>query len=323
MIFASIFRPLSLVLSSAAILNAALLAQAQAPGSVRGIVENRNGQPVAGATVTLVALDSSDVRYETITDDTGHFQQLDLSPGQYSLNAFKDEIGDQIFRVLVHPASSVAVYFRLEEGQTAAPWLRVRQDRQDMAEVFAAGVRANRVGEFEDAIEQFEAALKLTPTCVDCYFNIGVSYSRLNRFSEAEASYRRALQVRPDYNPAYYGLADVFVKQDRPEDAAAAREEANRIAVRTLAAGRAFAQDTLGRGIDSWNSGRLTDALRQFQAAQEADPALAAVHYWLGLAHNAAGNSARARRAWSRYLGAAPDGEYAESTRQRLVEAQH
>ena len=309
-----------LLLSASTILNAALLAQAPAFGSIKGRVENRNGQPVAGATVTLVALTNDAVHYETFTDDTGYFQHQGLLTGQYSVNAFKEEVGDQIFRILVHPESSVEIYFRLEAGRRASPWLRMQQDRQEIAEVFAAGVRANRAGDFEYAIEQFGAVIRLTPTCVDCYFNIGLSYSRLGRFSEAESSYKRALQIRPDYAPAYYGLADVFNRQGRPEDAAAARGEANRIAVSTLAADRALAQDALGRGIDFWNAGEITNAFGQFNAAREANPALVAVHYWLGLVNEATGETSEARRAWSRYLGADPNGEYAENARQRLIE---
>ena len=316
----SIVRRLVLLLSASAILNAALLAQAPSFGSIRGRVEDGNGHPVAGATVTLVALTSEDIHYETVTDGTGNFQQQDLLAGQYSVNAFKDEVGDQIFRILLHPESSVEVYFRLEAGRRASPWLRMQQDRQEIAEVFAAGVQANRAGDFEYAIEQFGAVLRLTPTCVDCYFNIGLAYSRLDRFSEAESSYRRALQIRSDYAPAYYGLAEGFTRQDRPEDAAAARGEANRIAVSSLAADRALAQDALGRGIDFWNAGDITNAFTQFHAAREANPALVAVHYWLGLAHGATGEASEARRAWSRYLGADPNGEYAGNARQRLIE---
>ena len=87
-----------------------------------------------------------------------------------------------------------------------------------------------------------------------------------------------------------------------------------------MAADRALAQDALGRGIDFWNAGDTTNAFTQFHAAREANPALVAVHYWLGLAHEATGEASEARRAWSRYLGADPNGEYAENARQRLIE---
>ena len=278
-----------------------------------------DGEPVAAATVTLVPLETQDQGIETVTDAAGRFRWVDLAPGQYSVSAGRAELGDQIFRVLVHPAGSVDVRFVLEAGRSAAPWLRALRDDQTAAAAFAAGVRANREGNYDDAIALFESVLQVTPTCVDCHFNIGVSLSRLNRYADAEAAYRQALDIRPDYAPAHYGLADVFTRQDRSEEAAAARSEANRIAVRRLATGRARARETLGRGIETWDSGNVGGALRLFREASETDPALADPHYWLGLAYEASGDRARARRSFARYLGAAPNGEHAGVARERLA----
>ena len=264
-------------------------AHAQTTGTVRGIVTDRNGQPVPGATVSLEALAAGE-RLETSTDDTGHFQHTGLTPGQYSATADKDVIGGQVFRVLVHPGGSVDIRFVLEPGRTPAPWMGVRPGTQARAAAFEAGVRASRAGDFEDAIAQFEAVLQVMPTCVDCLFNIGVSYGRLDRFGDAEAAFRDALRIRSDYAAAYYGLADIYFRQNRTEEAATARGDANRIAVSSLAAGRARAQDTLNRGIAFWNSDNVEDAVRQFREALETDVTLVESYYWLGLAYEAGGD---------------------------------
>jgi tetratricopeptide (TPR) repeat protein len=294
-------------------------AGSQSTGSIHGRVTTGDGRPVAGATVTLVSLEAQESGIETVTDMNGRFSEVDLAPGQYSVSAGKTDLGDQIFRVLVHPAGSVDVRFVLEAGRTAAPWLRALRDDETAAAAFAAGVRANRDGNYDDAIVQFETVLQVTPACVDCHFNIGVSHSRLNRYADAEAAYRRAIAIRSDYAPAHYGLADIFNRQNRPEAAAAARGEANRIAVRRLAAGRAGARETLTRGIAVWDSGNVGDALRLFREAAETDPTLADAHYWLGLAYEANGDPAGARRSFARYLGAAPNGAHAGVARRRAA----
>ena len=291
---------------------------AQTTGTVRGIVTDRNGQPVPGATVSLEALAAGE-RLETSTDDTGHFRHTGLRPGHYSATADKDVIGGQVFRVLVHPGGSVDIRFVLEPGRAPAPWLRVRPGSQARAAAFEAGVRASRAGDFEDAIAQFETVLQMMPTCVDCHFNIGVSYGRLDRFGDAEAAFRDALRIRPDYGAAYYGLADIYSKQNRTAEAAAARGEANRIAVSSLATGRARAQDSLNRGIAFWNSDNVEDTVRQFREALETDVTLVESYYWLGLAYEAGGDPAAATQAFSRYLGAAPTGAHAGEARRRLA----
>ena len=293
-------------------------AHAQTTGTVRGMVADRAGQPVPGATVALVALSTAAGRHETSTDETGQFEQIGLTPGQYRVTADKNELGGQVFRVLVHPGGSVDVRFVLEAGRTPAAWLRDLPGNEAAA-AFWAGVRANRAGDFEEAIGQFEAALQILPVCVDCRFNIGVAYSKLGRFAEAETAFRDALRVRSDYAAAYYGLADIYTQQNRTEAAAAARGEANRIAVNALAAGRERAQDTLNRGIVFWNSDNVENAVRQFREALEADSTLAEAHYWLGLAHARIGDREAAIRALSRYLGMAPDGEHVDAARRRLT----
>ena len=275
--------------------------------------------PVAGATVSLEALAAGGERLETSTDDTGHFQHIGLTPGQYSATADKDVIGGQAFRILVHPGGSVDIRFVLEPGRRPAPWLRVRPGTQTPAAVFEAGVRASRAGDFEDAIAQFEAVLQVMPVCVDCHFNIGVSYGRLDRFEDAEAAFRDALRIRSDYAAAYYGLADIYSRQNRTEAAAAARGEANRIAVSSLAAGRARAQNALNRGIAFWSSDNVQDAVREFREALETDVTLVEPYYWLGLAYEAGGDPDAATQAFSRYLGAAPNGEHADEARRRLA----
>lgn len=292
---------------------------AQTTGTVHGIVADRNGQPVPEATVSLEALIAGGGRLETSTDGTGQFQHTGLSPGQYSVTANKESLGGQVFRVLVLPGGSVDVRFVLEAGRIPAPWLRALPGSQAGAAAFEAGVRASRAGDFENAIVQFEAVLRIVPTCVDCYFNIGVSLGRLSRHGEAEAAFRNALSIRSDFAAAYYGLAEIYSKQNRPEEAAVARGNANRIAVSSLAAGRALAQDTLNRGIAFWNSDNTEDAVRQFREALEIDATMGEPHYWLGLAYEASGDSTAATQAFSRYLGTAPGGEHADKARRRLA----
>ena len=290
---------------------------AQPSGTVHGTVSDRAGQPVYGATVSVEAPSG---RHETSSDSTGHFQHTDLPPGQYSVTAETDALGGQVFRVLVHPGGSVDVRFVLEPGRTPAPWLRALPGNRAGAAAFEAGVRANRAGDLEEAIAQFEAALRIIPTCVDCHFNIGVAYGRLDRFEDAETSFREALRIRSDYAAAYYGLADIYSRQNRLEAAAAARGEANRIAVNSLAADRVRAQDTLTRGIAFWNSGNVEDAVRQFRAALEGDTTLFESYYWLGLAYEASGERDAAADAFSRYLRSDPNGEHVDdATRRRAA----
>ncbi len=298
--------------------SSALGAHAQESGSVRGLVTGPGGDPVPEVAVAVVTLGLGTARHDATTDEHGRFEQTGLSPGHYSVSAETNDLGSQIFRVLVHAGGVTDVHFVLEAGRAAAPWLRASGDDRAAAAAFASGVQANRSGDVEQAITHFEAALRMMPSCVDCYFNIGVAYGRQGRFDDAEAAFRRALDIRSDYAPAYHGLADIFSKQNRPDDAAAARGEANRIAIRSLEASRAQARDILVRGRAFLSSGNVDDAVRQFDAALAADRTLVDAYYWLGRARDIGGDRVAASQAFARYVGAAPSGEFAEDARRRL-----
>ena len=299
-------------------LGAAAGQAAQGTGTVEGSVSGAGGQPLAGTAIVLAAL-GDDTRHETTTGGDGSFRLDAVSPGQYSVSADLAEVGGQIFRVLVQPGATVDVRFLLERGETAAPWLRGLRDDQASVAAFEAGVRANRAGNYEEAIAQFEATLRLLPACVDCRFNIGVAASRLGRFDDAEAAFNRALRVRPDYAAAYYGLADVYSRQGRDDEAAEARSAANRIAMASLAAGRARARDSLTRGIAFLENGNLENAIAELQTALGADATLNEASYWLGRAYLQQGDTDAARRSLARYVGTSPEGEHAEDARRRLA----
>jgi tetratricopeptide (TPR) repeat protein len=291
---------------------------AQDSGSVRGLVTSSGGDPVPNVAVAVVPLGLTTARHDATTDELGRFEQTGLPPGHYSVSAETDALGSQIFRILVQAGGAADVHFVLEAGRAAATWLRAPGNDRAAAAAFEAGVQANRSGDVDQAIEHFEAALRIMPSCLDCHFNIGIAYSQQEQFEAAEAAFRRALDIRADYAAAYYGLSNLYSKQNRPDEAADARSEANRITVRSLEAGRDLALERLTRGRAFLSSGNAEDAIRQFDSAVSADPTLVDAHYWLGRAHDVTGNPSAARLSFIGYLGASPGGEFAEDARRRL-----
>ncbi len=312
-------RPLWGLLAVWGLLACAFPVFAQDSGSVRGLVTSSGGDPLPNVAVAVVPLGLPTARHDATTDELGRFEQAGLPPGHYTVSAETDALGSQIFRILVQAGGAADVHFILEAGRAAATWLRAASnDRAAAAAAFEAGVQANRSGDIDQAIERFEAALRVMPSCLDCHFNIGIAYSQQERFEAAEAAFRRALDIRADYAAAYYGLSSLYSKQNRPDEAADARSEANRITVRALETAKNLARETLARGRAFLSSGNAEDAIRQFDSAVSADPTLVDAHYWLGRAHDVVGNPSAAHLAFTGYLGASPGGEFAEDARGRL-----
>ena len=102
------------------------------------------------------------------------------------------------------------------------------------------------------------------------------------------------------------------------EEAARARSQANRLAVETMALGRARARNIVSQAILFFNAGNVAEAKRRFQEAAKLDPNLAGVHYWLGVTDLAEGNQSAAESRFERYLLLAPDGRYMNEATEAL-----
>ena len=82
-------------------------------------------------------------------------------------------------------------------------------------------------GRLNDAIAQFEEALRLQPDLAAAHFNLGNAWSQMpGRLNEAIAQFEAALRLRPDYAPGWHELGlSWFSLGNMPAAAAAFREE--------------------------------------------------------------------------------------------------
>jgi tetratricopeptide (TPR) repeat protein len=135
-------------------------------------------------------------------------------------------------------------------------------------------------GRLNDAIAQYEEALRLKPGYAEVHYNLGAVWAQMpGRLNDAAAQYEAALRLKPAYVEAHYNLGVVWSQMPgRLNDAIAQYEEALR-----LKPGSAEAHNNLGL---AWSQmpGRLNDAIAQYEAALRLKPDFAEAHNNLGLA---------------------------------------
>ena len=268
--------------------------------------------------VVVVSSVGSRESEEIRTSATGQYTYAGLGSGIYTVSAVKGDLGSEFFRIRMRDSQTVTVNFALEPGRHAAAYLSEAGERDALTQLFAAGVASSRSGDRQRAVEQFLQAVEISPTCLECHFNLAIMYAQLERYADAELEFERAIVLQPDYLAAYYGLSDVYRRQGRDADATAARDEARRISLQRIDAGRVQARDTVSQGITLLNAGNLGGAIGRFEAAIALDASLAAAHYWLGVAFQRSGLVPRSRSSLQRYLQLDPNGEFAVQTRELL-----
>jgi Flp pilus assembly protein TadD len=296
---------------------AANTALTQPGGTIQGVVVDELGRPISEATIVVNGLSAGEA-VETRTSSDGHYVYRGVAAGLYTITATKGGLGGEVFRIRVGDDRTVSVNFELAPGQRVASYLIEAGQREALSRVFATGIEASRSGSYEVAIDAFLNALDISPTCLECHYNLAIAYTELGRFAEAEGEFLNVLRLREDYAAAYYGLSSIYTRQGRESEAADARSEANRIALERVAVGRAQAEDAVARGVTFFNAGNVADAIGRFQAAVELDTTLAVAHYWLGLSFQQSGRDAPARLEFQRYLQLASSGEFAAEARERL-----
>lgn len=95
---------------------------------------------------------------------------------------------------------------------TAMDQERLRDYNQD-------GIRLFQHGDYRDARESFEAALKLRPEDPALLYNVGECYDRLGASERAERCYRACLEKVPNHSLCRHALVNLLVHTGRQAEA--------------------------------------------------------------------------------------------------------
>ncbi len=143
------------------------------------------------------------------------------------------------------------------------------------------GLVYNATGQYEQAIEQFQRALKLDPNNDDVYRGLAFGYEHVKRFDEAEATYRRAIAMRPQYASGYNWLGRFLHERGRYAEAIEVFRQSTELAPDSF---RGYYN--LGGAYTS--AGKYDDAVAPLQKSISIRPTLGAfanlgtVYFYLG-----------------------------------------
>jgi tetratricopeptide (TPR) repeat protein len=96
----------------------------------------------------------------------------------------------------------------------------VELNKNDPEGHICLGTVLSGTGEFEQALEQFQAAIQMDPSDDNPYMGLATAYEKLGKTQEAEATYKRAIQLRPSYPLAYNRLGEFQMIHGQYQDAA-------------------------------------------------------------------------------------------------------
>ncbi len=279
---------------------------------VKGKVVDKEGKPMVGVTITVEFQGGVNRKLTTKTDKRGEYIQLLTESGQYKISATDPKIGTAETMLAVRLG-------RVSEANIVlAPTTAANNDAKaaELRKTFDEGVGLSRSGNHDAAIEKFQAAAAMTPTCFDCYYNIGVAYMAKKEEKQAEAAWQKALELKADYSEALNALSTLYNNQKRFDEAAA-------MSTKAAAAGGGSggsADAVFNQGIILWNQGKIAEAKVKFEEAIKANPNLADAHYQLGMALLNEGKLPEAVGSFETYVKLAPEGQYATQAKGMIAQ---
>ena len=236
-----------------------------------------------------------------------------------------------------------------EAGEAALHADRLDEAEREFRQVLAidpgaAGAYANlgvihmRRKQWPQALEMLHKAEKLAPGIAGIRLNIGLAYFRQNDFLRAIHPFESVVQQSPDSYQARYLLGLCYFFNDRWTDAIGtleplwgkASDQLNYLYVLGIAAYKAknpaLEEKALGRLVEigegspefhllmgkaHLNRGEYDDAVKELEAAAQADPKLPFVHFNLGLAYVHKQDYERARDEFHKDIALEPDVPFA------------
>lgn len=160
---------------------------------------------------------------------------------------------------------------------------RLLKEKELAQALYQRGLGFAELGQYQNAIRDFDQALKFAPEATDARFNRGAAYSKLAKWDQAMADFDALLkQVPNDPNTLY---ARAWVLSQRGEDAAAIAD-----LDKVLAQAPDDRDALVDRGGLNIRAGRYDAAAQDFSALLKLAPDAAAAAYNRGRAYYAKGD---------------------------------
>ena len=304
------------------VLALALLAAFVAPaaaqsGQLKGKVTDAEGKPVQGAEIVIEFADGVNRKFQVKTDRRGEFIQIGLQPGTYKVTATADKLGSFSQQTRVTLSKPAELLFAFKPGAGGGD-PEAAKKAAALKKVFEEGVAAIQAKNFDVAIQKFEEAAVVLPSCFDCYYNIGYAYSQKKDDKAAEAAWLKAVELKPDNSEALNALATLYNNQKRFDDAAAMSAKA--AAAGGVIGGSGNADAVFNQGIILWNQGKIAEARVKFEEALKSNPNHPEANFQMGMALLNEGNMAGAITSFEKYLQLAPDGQFAAQAKAMLAQ---
>jgi len=175
------------------------------------------------------------------------------------------------------------------------------------------GFALDKEGQIDEAMIQFQEAIRLKPDYAEAHYNLGVACLERDQTDEAMIQFQEAIRFYPDYALAHNNLGYALVRKGRTDEAMSQYQEAIRLNLNYSEAHFNLANAFIRKG-------RTDKAMSQYQEAIRLKPDYADAHNGLGVALFNQGHTAGAINQFQEAIRLKPDDSEAQRNLAKAVE---
>lgn len=201
---------------------------------------------------------------EAPSDARALSQQLEVEAGAATAVSELNQVLDKITNLReTQPDAAIDAYLKKLQA-----WVLHRRGEAYVEQAAeAASANQTELSERLDkqAMQDFDAAIKLDANRWKSYHHRGVCYALAAEFDKAQADFSKSIALRPDYANAWFNRAEIHYEQGHYPEALADYDEA----IRLQADDAGF---YTGRAHTHFQMGKLEKALADYNQAVKLDP---------------------------------------------------
>jgi tetratricopeptide (TPR) repeat protein len=305
------------------ILSAIVVAQRETdsslPGSsfeISGQLRAAGGQKTVADVMVRVERFSGGIVDQIATDGTGKFRFSRLAPGQYIVSARIEGFGARTSQIDINraiPRQYVVLQLQPDEAtfRSKAPGVVDVHVSAAAREEFEKGQKALQDKRLDEAVARLENAARLSPAYFDAQVLLGSTHMDLKEWDRAERDLQRAIEIRPKESAPFILLGEVYRRQKKYPNAEKALVDGLRI-------NKASWQGHFTLGRVYWEMGDVRKSAPHVGQAIELKPDHPEARLLAGNIFMRFNMPENALIEYEEYLRLAPDGEFANLTRENV-----
>ncbi|MBF0473129.1 MAG: tetratricopeptide repeat protein [Nitrospirae bacterium] len=159
----------------------------------------------------------------------------------------------------------------------------IKLNPQDAKAYFDRGVSYGKLGNYQQAINDYNKAIELNPQFANAYVHRGNSYADLHNYQQSISDYNKAIELNPQDVFAYYNRGDSYYFLGNYQQAISDYTKAIELDPQF-----AIAYDS--RGLSYYFLGNYQQAISDYTKAIELNPQFTPAYYNRGLSYSKLGN---------------------------------